>query len=131
MVCLRLRYQVVKLMSAFPEGKLIDGPKPIAIWLAPSNLCTDISVAMSRRGECEIATAQRRGLNTCAKLRAACQIFNKELSNLICPNEPLPVITNQRGIFLIERDEPFDVSSVGAFDEELLKIIWFFRRFMH
>ncbi len=115
----------------FSEGKLIDGPKPTVIRLAPGNLCADISVAMSRRSECEVAAAQRRGLNAWGKLRAARQIIDKELSNLICANEPLPGTTIQWGIGFIERDEPFGVSSVGAFYEELLKVIWFFRWFMH
>jgi hypothetical protein len=59
------------------------------------------------------------------------QIVDKELSNLICPNYPLPVTTIQCGIGFIERDKPFGVSSVGAFYEELLKVIWFFRWLMH
>ena len=61
------------------------------------------------------------------ELRLGKAIRKKKLSNLICPNDPLPVTTIQCGIGFIERDEPFGVSSVGAFYEELLKVIWFFR----
>ena len=110
---------------------MVDSPKPIAVWLAPGNLRGDISIFSLRRSECEVATAQRWSLNAWAKLRVACQKVDKELSNLIEPDHYFAVTTSQCGIRFIERDKPFNVTSIDAFYEKSLEIIWFFSWFMH
>ena len=120
----------VATLRLFPNGKMVDGPKPTTIWLAPSNLCGDISIVKSRRGECQISTAHRRSLIARSKLRAASQVINKELSNFIQASRHVAVTRNQCGIRFIQRHQPFDVTSICALYEESLQIIWFFRWFV-
>jgi len=110
---------------------MVDSPEPIAVWLAPGNLCGDIPVLKLRRSECDVTTAQRWGLSARAKLRVVSQKIDKEFSNLIEADHYFAVTTSQCGIRFIKRDKPFNVTSIGALYEKSLEIIWYFRWFVH
>lgn len=62
--------------------KLIYNPEPTTIRLTSGNFSGDISITQMGRGECDISTAQCRGLDARIKLRAIGQKPDKEFSNL-------------------------------------------------
>ena len=101
-------------LARFCDGELVNDPQPGAIGLTPGNLRSDVPAANARRRECKIRTAERGSLNARCPLRTADQEPYEELSNLLMPAHYLAVATRDHGIHFIERDEPFDIASIGT-----------------
>ena len=59
-------------------------------------------------------------------MRGVLQIVGKKLSNLVFANDHRPVTASQRRVCLIERNETINVPRVGSFNEDFLKVIWFY-----
>ena len=55
---------------------------------------------------------------------------DKEFSNPVMTNRHLAMAVGQYGIRFVERHEPFQVTGIGTFHEELLEVIGFHRWFV-
>ncbi len=59
------------------------------------------------------------------------QKIDEKFSNLISPHSYLTCTISYYCLWFIECDKPLNISSIGSFYEIFLKIIWFFRWFIH
>jgi len=102
---------------------LVDHPKPCAIWLAPSHLNRCSATDQPRRGECQVAMAERRLLFPCRERGPVGEQPLVGLTDRLAAGDDLAGWEGQQGVGFVQRHQPIDVACVGPFHEEPAQVL--------